>query len=153
MNNQYQLKQNQGVRIDKMIEEERNQILNTDGNFDEEDVELTDAVIENYFAALQKVSQNIRERQQADQNNQLDAITEYSGESEVTIDVTKLPNNNKQELELKSMIQQLDHEEIVNISKLKNSIEFSQQLQNLGLLQALPQRERSNSFVKSKSFK
>lgn len=51
------------------------------------------------------------------------------------------------------MIQQLDHEEIVNMSKLKNSIEFSQQLQNLGLLQALPQRERSNSFVKSKSFK
>lgn len=66
MNNQYQLKQNQGLRIDKMIEEERNSVLNTDGNFDEEDVELTDAVIENYFAALQKVSQNIRERQQAD---------------------------------------------------------------------------------------
>lgn len=111
------------------------------------DVQLTDEVIDKYFKALTQVTQNRTEL------NNLESITEYSGESDITMAIDKMPANSKQELELKSMILQLDSQEIVDITKLDSSIDFSIKLQTLGLLTALPKRERSSTYAKSASFK
>lgn len=62
------------------------------------DVELTDEAIENYFIALQQVAQNRKEIQQ------LDSITEYSGESDMSMALEQIPVNNKEDHELKQMI-------------------------------------------------
>lgn len=108
---------------------------------------MTDEVIDKYFKALTQVTQNRTEL------NNLESITEHSGESDITMAIDKMPANSKQELELKSMILQLDSQEIVDITKLDSSIDFSIKLQTLGLLTALPKRERSSTYAKSASFK
>ena len=59
---------------------------------------------------------------------QMDDITEYSGESDMTSVLNMVPVKSKEETELKSMMSQLDHEALVNIARLKNSIEFSERL-------------------------
>lgn len=90
-------------------------------------IELTEEAIDNYFKALQQVAQNKAKVQ-------IDEITEYSGESDMTSVLDAVPVNSKEETELKSMISILDHDALVNITKLKNSVEFSERLQQLGLM-------------------
>lgn len=100
------------------------------------EIELTEEAIENYFKALQQVAQNKAKVQ-------IDDITEYSGESDMTSVIDQVPVRSKEETELKSMMSQLDHDSLVNIAKLKNSIEFAERLQQMGLMlpaEAMPTR-------------
>ena len=84
-------------------------------------VELTDEVINNYFKALKQVAQN-------KVSVPFDNITEKSKESDLASVLEAVPTNSREETELKSMISLLGNETLVNLSKLKSSIEFSERL-------------------------
>ena len=80
-------------------------------NGDSEVIELTDEMIENYFKALQQVSQN-------KVHVQIDEISEMSKESDVTKKsvLEAVPATSKEEMELKSMISLLDRDALTNMT-------------------------------------
>lgn len=87
-------------------------------------IELTDEVIDNYFKAMQQVAQNKAQVQ-------IDDILELSKENESDILSSVLgavPVQTKEESELRSVISMLDNDTLVNMTRLKNSIEFSERL-------------------------